>query len=240
MAASGAVLAEVRWTVLAAEIPPRASRHSSLDAAAEEAIRALRGRAHLQGLPRGLPGLHLPVGERRRWCTRIPGPYGAPRRGRHLDRLRRHARRLGVGHGAHDPRSGRASPRSRRGSWTTHRDGAPPRHRRGAAREPRRRHRPRRPGRGRGGPASASCGASSATASAGRCTRSRRCRTSGGPARAPPWVEGMVIAIEPMVNAGTPRRRDERGRLDDLLGRRERQRALLSTRSPSRRVGPAS
>ena len=44
----------------------------------------------------------------------------------------------------------------------------------------------------------------SATGSAARCTRSRRCRTSASPGEGPELEEGMVLAIEPMVNAGGP------------------------------------
>ena len=48
------------------------------------------------------------------------------------------------------------------------------------------------------------CASSSATASASGCTRSRRCRTTASPAAGPRLAEGMVLAIEPMVNAGKP------------------------------------
>ena len=48
------------------------------------------------------------------------------------------------------------------------------------------------------------CASSSATASAPRCTRSRRFRTTARPGRGPRLAEGMVLAIEPMVNAGKP------------------------------------
>ena len=48
------------------------------------------------------------------------------------------------------------------------------------------------------------CASSSATASAPRSTRSRRCRTTGRPGRGPRLAEGMVLAIEPMVNMGKP------------------------------------
>ena len=48
------------------------------------------------------------------------------------------------------------------------------------------------------------CGSSSVTASARRCTRSRRLPTTGPPGKGPRLSEGMVLAIEPMVNAGGP------------------------------------
>ena len=44
----------------------------------------------------------------------------------------------------------------------------------------------------------------SATGSAARCTRSRRSPTSASPARGRELEEGMVLAIEPMVNVGGP------------------------------------
>ena len=44
----------------------------------------------------------------------------------------------------------------------------------------------------------------SATGSAATCTRTRRSPTSASPARARELEEGMVLAIEPMVNAGGP------------------------------------
>ena len=50
--------------------------------------------------------------------------------------------------------------------------------------------------------ASPSCGRSSATASAARCTRSRRSPTTAPPGKGPVLEEGMVLAIEPMVTAG--------------------------------------
>ena len=37
-----------------------------------------------------------------------------------------------------------------------------------------------------------------------RCTRSRRLPNYGEPGRGPRLAEGMVLAIEPMVNAGKP------------------------------------
>ena len=51
-------------------------------------------------------------------------------------------------------------------------------------------------------PGSASCARWSGTASAGRCTRTRRSPTTGTPGRGPRLEEGMVFAIEPMVNVG--------------------------------------
>ena len=85
------------------------------------------------------------------------------------------------------------------------------------------RHRRRRPGRGqRPGPAhrhlargrdrgpqgaagTASSTATAGTASAPRCTRTRTCSTTAGPARARAWCPGMALAIEPMITMGSPR-----------------------------------
>ena len=44
----------------------------------------------------------------------------------------------------------------------------------------------------------------SATGSAATCTRTRRSRTTASRARGRSWRPGMVLAIEPMVNAGEP------------------------------------
>ena len=52
--------------------------------------------------------------------------------------------------------------------------------------------------------ASRSSAPSSATGSAATCTRTRRSRTSASPGTGPELEEGMVFAIEPMVNAGGP------------------------------------
>ena len=59
--------------------------------------------------------------------------------------------------------------------------------------------------------ASRSCGTTPATASAGPCTRTRRSTTSAGPGTGPRLRAGNVLAIEPMVSAGT----DETVVLDD-------------------------
>ena len=52
--------------------------------------------------------------------------------------------------------------------------------------------------------ASRSCARWWDTGSGARCTRSRRCRTIGPPARGPRLMAGQVLAIEPMVNVGGP------------------------------------
>ena len=61
---------------------------------------------------------------------------------------------------------------------------------------------------------------SSATASARRCTRSRRFRTTG-PGAGPRLAEGMVLAIEPMVNMGKAGGEGAGGRLDGGDARRQ-------------------
>ena len=56
----------------------------------------------------------------------------------------------------------------------------------------------------------------SATASAGRCTRTRRSRTSASRAEGPLLAGGMTFAIEPMINAGGAGGRPARRRVVDL------------------------
>ncbi len=75
---------------------------------------------------------------------------------------------------------------------------------RGAAGRPDFGHRPRGAAARRGATGFRWCASSSGTASASGCTRSRRCPNYGEPGRGPRLAEGMVLAIEPMVNAGKP------------------------------------
>ena len=85
------------------------------------------------------------------------------------------------------------------------------RHRRGGAGRavrpgPADRHLPRGRGRRSARPAgTASSTATAATASAPRCTRTRTCSTTAGPARGPQLVPGLALAIEPMITLGSPR-----------------------------------
>ena len=58
-----------------------------------------------------------------------------------------------------------------------------------------------------GARASASSGSTPATGSGGRCTRTRRCRTTARPGTGLPLQPGMTIALEPMVLAGGPETR---------------------------------
>ena len=78
------------------------------------------------------------------------------------------------------------------------------RRRAGAAGQPPRRRLARRSSARSRARASRSSAPWSATGSAATCTRTRRSRTSASPARARSWRQGMVLAIEPMVNAGGP------------------------------------
>ena len=65
------------------------------------------------------------------------------------------------------------------------------------------------------------CASSSVTASARSCTRSRRCRTTARRGRGPRLAEGMVLAIEPMVNVGQPAVKVLARRLDGGDGGRQ-------------------
>ena len=58
------------------------------------------------------------------------------------------------------------------------------------------------------------CGSSSGTASAGPCTRSRTSRTTATPGKGRRLTAGLVVAIEPMVNAGSPEVDARRRRVD--------------------------
>ena len=77
------------------------------------------------------------------------------------------------------------------------------------------------------------CATSSATASAGACTRIRRCRTSDRRDRGIRLREGMVLAIEPMVNAGGPEVVRQGRRLDGGRRATAASRRTSSTRSRS-------
>ena len=82
--------------------------------------------------------------------------------------------------------------------------GAARRRRAGAARQPPRRRLGRDPAPGRAARASRSSARWSATGSAATCTRTRRSPTTASPGKGPELEPGMVLAIEPMVNAGGP------------------------------------
>ena len=86
--------------------------------------------------------------------------------------------------------------------------------------------------------ASGWCGPSWATASAGSCTRTRRCRTSGSRAAGPLLEPGMVLAIEPMVTMGALGGARAGGRLDGGDRGREPGRALRAHHRHHRRRAP--
>ena len=134
----------------------------------------------------------------------IPSPARAAEEGAAaLARLRRDLGRLPRRFGRHGLRRRRPARRGRRAA---------------RRRPPRRRSMPAiavaRPGGrlsdigardrvGRASPrVSVSCASTGATASAGRCTRTRSSRTSARPGRGPELRPGLVIAIEPMLMLG--------------------------------------
>ena len=112
------------------------------------------------------------------------------------------------------------------------------RRRAGAAGQPPRRRLRTRSSAGSSSRASRSSAPWSATGSAATCTRTRRSPTSASPARARELEEGMVLAIEPMVNAGGPRGADGRRRLGGLLRRTTPSPPTSSSPSPSPPTGP--
>ena len=79
-----------------------------------------------------------------------------------------------------------------------------------------------------------------ATGSAATCTRTRRSPTSASPAPARSSRRAWCLAIEPMVNAGEPRRADGLRQLGRLLARTARWRPISSTPSRSPPTGPGS
>ena len=200
--------------------PPGAGRGGRADGAGRHDARARPSRRARHprrrrgpGLPElpGLSGDAVHLGQRRH-RARHPGRRPAPGRGHRRDRLRRLLQGVLRRRGAdlrrrQGQRRGRdgccASPRRPCG-WGSRRCG-----RAGGSRTSARRSSatPR-------ATASRWCGSSRGTASGPRCTRTRRCPTSARRARARSCKPGMVLAIEPMVNAGAPRREDGPRRLD--------------------------
>ncbi len=98
---------------------------------------------------------------------------------------------------------GNASQRDQEPARRRPRPRSKPRSSRPGRRSPRR-HLRRRAGDLRGRRVSASSETSSATASAVPCTKTRRFRTSAPRGKGPRLKAGMVLAIEPMINAGRP------------------------------------
>ena len=195
----------------------RARRRSTSTAVAREVHRPAGRPLELPRVPR-VPGGRVHVAERRD-RARHPERRRRARGGRHpLDRLRGDHRGL-----ARRRRGDRPDRRDRRRVEAAHRGHAARRSRRRSSRSsratgsatsaPRSRASPRRPG-------SRWCGSTSVTASAPRCTRTRRCRTTGRPGEGMKLKEGHVLAIEPMVNAGSAEHRGARRRLDRRHPRR--------------------
>ena len=136
-----------------------------------------------------------------------------------------------VGDSAYTFPSARSRP-MRSGCSTSARQRSPPGSSR-PRRQPALGHLARRSARDRGRTASRSSAASSATASGGRCTRTRRSRTSASPAAVRCSQPGMTLAIEPMINAGGAGGRPARRRMVDLDRRRARFPRTSSTPSRS-------
>ena len=141
----------------------------------------------------------------------IPSADAGAARGRpDLDRLRRDPRRLARRRRDHGRRSATStrrccgwprSPRTRCGPASP-----PPPGARAQRQGPAHRHLARGRDRGpQGAAGTASSTATAGTASAPRCTRTRTCSTTAGPARARGWCPGMALAIEPMITMGSPR-----------------------------------
>ena len=221
----------------ALEVPPGRD-HRRARPGGRAFIRSQGGEPVVPGLPR-LPGLDLRLAEldgrardprRRTSCSRgdiISLDVGVDLRG------------LGRRRGDHGRRSATVSPATRAAARDD-RGGAFAGGRAGAARQPPRRRLARGPAARRGARASRSSARSSATGSAATCTRTRRSPTSASPAAGPSSSQGMVLAIEPMVNAGGPRGPHRRRQLGRLLGRTARWPPTSSSPSRSPRTGPGS
>ena len=175
-----------------------------------------------------VPGLRHRPSRRRsarrsttRWCTASPARRARGRR-HHLDRLRRDRRRLARRRRDHRPdRRGRS--RGHRAD-AGHRGVPVARHRGGPARRPGHRHLARGRDHVRSRGATASSRTTSATASAPRCTWRPTSPTTAAAAADPTLVEGLALAVEPMVTLGhqgdgPPRRRLDRGHDRRLQGR---------------------
>ena len=199
MRRAGRVVAEMHEVCIRAAKPGATTL--DVDARRPRGARAPRRPLELPRLPR-VPGGGVHVAQRRH-RARHPERRRRARRRRHpLDRLRGDHRGLARRRRGHGP-----DRRRRRRVAAAHR-GHPAvargRDRAGASRAtgsatsaPRSRASPSAAGFTR------RAGVRRATASAPPCTRSRRSRTTGRPGRGMKLKEGLVLAIEPMVNAGT-------------------------------------
>ena len=177
---------------------------AELDRIAEDYIRSHGGVPTSKGYKApaaSVPDRHLHLAERRdrpRHPGRLQGARGRHHllrhrrdQGRPDRRLRRHLPRRG------DLRRG-AAPARRLPRRARRRD------RGGPGRRGRRRHLRRRAGRSSRTPASRSCAASSATGSASHYHEDPQVPNFVTWYRGPQLVEGMTIAIEPMITAGGP------------------------------------
>ena len=196
MRRAGRVVAEMHEAVHLAAKPGATT--ADLDAAGARGARAARGPLELPRLQR-LPGrgLHLAQrGDR----PRHPRRPGDRRRRHRVDRLRGDHRGLARRRRDHDP--GRGGRRGVAPAARVHQ---------GRRSTPRSRCARRAPGsatsapRSRASPTAAAtrwCASTSATASAPPCTRTPRSPTTAPPGRGLRLREGMVLAIEPMLNIG--------------------------------------
>ena len=167
----------------------------------------------------------------------IPGPVPARRRRHHLDRHRRDARRLGGRRGAHVRRSGR-SRRSRR-KLLTATEALAARWRSRSARRATASATSRTPIQEDVEDAGLSVVRSLVGHGVGRdMHEDPQVPNYGQPGKGPLLEEGMVLAVEPMVDRRPPRRADGRRRLGDLLRRTARWRPTSSSPSPSPPTGP--
>ena len=206
---------------------------AELDAVAEAAHPQPWGDAVLPRLPR-LPGHDLRLRQRRD-RARHPGGPGAARGRPRLDRLRRDRRRLARRRGHHRPGRRRSPPSSTELMAVTE-DALWTRLRRRPARRPAHRHRPRRRDsyvrqRGDYGIVEEYVGHGIGT----EMHQEPNVPNYGRAGRGPELVEGLVLAVEPMVNLGSRHTRQ----LDDgwtVVTQDGRGRRTSSTRSPSPRT----
>ena len=207
---------------------------AELDAIAEDAHPRRRARrrpswATTASRPRSAPRSTT------RSCTASPATGCCAEGDLDLDRLRRDRRRLARRRRDHRRRSARSRPSVTELMRVTE-AGHVARHRRGPPRRPGQRHlRGGRAARARARAATASSRTTPATASARRCTSRPTCRTSAAPGAGPKLVEGLALAVEPMVTLGTQETDRPRRRLDGRHRRRRLGRALRAHLHADRR-----
>ena len=197
IAASGRILARCH-RLLRGKARPGVTT-GELDEAAEKFIRSQGAEPVVQGLPRLSRARSAPR-PTRWWCTASPAPTSSS-----AATCCRWTSAWSSTAGSPTPRSrcrSARSARSPRGLLDTTRGVAVRGPRAGPGRQPPRRRLRRHPARGWRPTASRSSARWWATGSGATCTRTRRSPTSASPAPGPELEEGMVLAIEPMVNAG--------------------------------------